>query len=135
LLLADHRELVTILKTEKSITGINTTLARPTSVRAGKFKKRKAAFNPRTIKYLQTAWGVGVNYVKQLTAAARSPSASAQPPPSTSGNMIVDFEVAERSLTPKALYVMNQMRMTRVTDFTSLNRKESASGKVAAGIK
>ena len=73
--------------------------------------------------------------MKQLTAAARSPSTSAQPPPSTSGNMIVNLEVAERNLTPKALYVMNEMRMTRATDFASLNRKESASGKVAAGKK
>ena len=80
MLLADYRELVTILKTEMRITGINTTLARPTSVRTGRFKKSRSTFNPRTIRYLQTAWGVGVNYVNQLTAAARSPSASAQPP-------------------------------------------------------
>ena len=47
--------------------------------------------------------------------------------------MISDLAVAERNLTPKKLFVNNQMKEKRATDFVSYDRKESASMKVAAG--
>jgi hypothetical protein len=76
--------------------------------RDGKFKKRAKRYNPITMKYLAIAWGVGVNFPKQLLETFRVEPKEADLN-ATQLCTIECLEAAKIQYTAKKLFMQSQV--------------------------
>jgi len=131
----DYYELNAIISTHKGL-GININSNSPKNS-SGQFKNKKRT-NPISIAYLQTAWGVGKNFIKdrleqerKKEAALSAPSllgeASKHASTATTTNVIDSLEAAKRNFTPINCFLQNERNRIRRENLDSLSRTESAA--------